>query len=44
MLLKVAKLAGFQTHIVRVINDEDDAEDSNSFMDFQADGNDFKRS
>ena len=26
------KLAGFQTHIVRVINDEDDAEDSNSFM------------
>lgn len=27
-----SKLAGFQTHIVRVINDEDDAEDSNSFM------------
>ena len=25
-------MAGFQTHIVRVINDEDDAEDSNSFM------------
>ena len=29
---KGSKLAGFQTHIVRVINDEDDAEDSNSFM------------
>ena len=27
-----SKLASFQTHIVRVINDEDDAEDSNSFM------------
>ena len=27
-----SKLARFQTHIVRVINDEDDAEDSNSFM------------
>ena len=27
-----SKLAGFQTHIVRVINDEDDMEDSNSFM------------
>ena len=27
-----SKLADFQTHIVRVINDEDDAEDSNSFM------------
>ena len=27
-----SKLAVFQTHIVRVINDEDDAEDSNSFM------------
>lgn len=27
-----SKLAGFQAHIVRVINDEDDAEDSNSFM------------
>ena len=27
-----SKLAGFQTYIVRVINDEDDAEDSNSFM------------
>lgn len=27
-----SKWAGFQTHIVRVINDEDDAEDSNSFM------------
>ena len=27
-----SKLAGFQTHIVRVINDEDDTEDSNSFM------------
>ena len=39
-----SKLAGFQTHIVRVINDEDDAEDSNSFYGFQADGNDFKRS
>lgn len=29
---KGSKLAGFQTYIVRVINDEDDAEDSNSFM------------
>ena len=27
-----SKAAHFQTHIVRVINDEDDAEDSNSFM------------
>lgn len=27
-----SKLAGFQTHIVRVINDEDDTEDSNIFM------------
>ncbi len=27
-----SKLADFQTHIVRVINDEDDAEESNSFM------------
>jgi len=27
-----SKLARFQTHIVRVINDEDDAEDSNSFI------------
>ena len=27
-----SKLADFQTHIVRVINDEDDTEDSNSFM------------
>ena len=27
-----SKLAGFQTYIMRVINDEDDAEDSNSFM------------
>ena len=27
-----SKLAGFQIHIVRVINDEDDTEDSNSFM------------
>ena len=27
-----SKVASFQTHIVRVINDEDDAEDSNSFM------------
>lgn len=27
-----SKLAVFQTHIVRVINDEDDTEDSNSFM------------
>ena len=27
-----SKTSQFQTHIVRVINDEDDAEDSNSFM------------
>lgn len=27
-----SKLADFQTHIVRVTNDEDDAEESNSFM------------
>lgn len=27
-----SKVASFQTHIVRVINDEDDAEDNNSFM------------
>ena len=27
-----SKISQFQTHIVRVINDEDDAEDSNSFM------------
>ena len=32
MLPKLVKIAQFQTKIVRVINDEDDMEDSNSFM------------
>ena len=41
MLLRLSKTAQLQTKIVRVINDEDDMEDSNSFMAVSSNGNDF---